>query len=249
MLDRLEMAAQSMVTRMAELDAVANNLANISTKGFKRETLFLNELQRKLAGKGAAGTSAGTHVPELGAVIDFSQGPMVGTGQPLDVAISGPGLFVVETPQGEAYTRDGRFTINADGILTTLDGLPVLGQGGPIELNLQQNSVSQLVINDTGEVVLDGNVVDRLKIVAVEAPEDFRRVGGNLFEPADPTKTPNEAEGVTVRQGFLEDSNVNPVEEMTMMIEILHAFRTSEKMIQAQDTLLGRAVNDIGRAR
>ena len=135
------MAGHAMTMQMAKMETITNNLANISNKGFKREELFVRELKKTVSELDGSGFSEETSVPYVGARIDFSQGPLEGTNRPLDVAISGSGLFSVETPDGEAYTRDGRFTLNQEGILVTSDGHPVLGEGGPIEINVQKISL------------------------------------------------------------------------------------------------------------
>ncbi len=247
MLDRLKMTGQSMLMRVAQLETIANNLANASTTGFKRDELFVNELDKKRKALQFDKLTAADAIPNASAVVDFTQGSLRGTGSPLDVAISGNGMFVVETPQGEAYTRDGRFTLNADGVLTNVNGLAVLGEGGPIELDLQQNTPTQIVINDRGEVLLDGNTIDTLRLVAVDDPKDFKKIGENLFELIPSAATPNPPLEISVRQGFLEESNVNPIYEMVSLIEVQQAFQTSQKMVQEQDQLLSRAVTEISR--
>jgi len=235
-----------MVTRMNQMDVIANNLANINTTGFKRDELFWNELEKQIKVRQFNKFEAAAHIPATGDAIDFSQGSLKSTGSPFDVAISGDGLFSVQTPRGEAYTRDGRFTLNADDILVTQDGLPVVGEGGPIEIDLQTKTPSQVVINDQGEIMLDGVIIDKLKVVTIDDARAFRKIGGNLYGRVGPRQaTP--AETVSLRQGFLEDSNVEAMQEMVRMIEIFHYYQTGQKMIREQDRLLSRAVNDIGR--
>ncbi|MFQ5752832.1 MAG: flagellar hook-basal body protein [bacterium] len=247
MIDRLKLTGYSMFNKMAQMEIISNNLANISTNGFKRNKIFENELSAKLKSYSLSQLNSKVHIPNSSAVIDFSQGSLVGSNRPLDVAISGNGLFAVETPQGEVYTRDGRFTLNQEGILTTLDGYVVLGEGGPIEIELQQNSPSQIIINEKGEILIDGNVLDRLKVFSLENPQNFNKIGSNLFQLKDSTISLNPAENYTIKQGFLEESNVNPILEMVAMIEVSHFYQTGRKLINTQDSLLGRAVNDIGR--
>jgi len=127
MLKRLTLTGHAMTTQMAQLETVTNNLANISTRAYKREELFVNELKKKVSELNGPDFAKSMTVPYAGSRIDFTQGALEGTNRPLDVAISGDGLFSVETPEDEAYTRDGRFTLNQEGILVTSDGLAVLG--------------------------------------------------------------------------------------------------------------------------
>jgi len=246
MLSELEIAGNAMQHRMIQLEVVTNNLANANTVGYKRDDLFVHELDQKI--KELAYPHGGsTKVPNPGELIDFSQGALVGTGRPFDVALSGNGLFTVETPTGKAYTRDGRFQVDPEGILTTMDGFAVLGEGGPIELDLLQFTDKDLVINDMGEVILGNNVVDKLQIVTVADPRNLVKAGSNLFRPANPLTQPVAMEVPGVRHKFVEQSNVDPVTEMVAMMEIFHFFQTSQKMLQAQDSTLNKAVNDVGR--
>lgn len=247
MLRRLELAGHSMITRMAQMETITNNLANINTKGFKKDKLFVHGLIEKIKALQKKDELSRPHVPYTAAVSDFTQGELVDTNRPFDVAITGEGFFVVEIPDGEAYTRDGRFALSADGILTTLDGKIVLGEGGPIEIDIEQNSASQILINEEGEILIDGKLSDKLQIITLDNPRKLIKMGSNLFQLADNSESPRPADNVSVKQGFLEESNVNPVSEMVAMIHILHAYRTSEKVIKTHDSILGKAVNNIGR--
>jgi flagellar basal-body rod protein FlgG len=246
MLNELEIAGNAMQHRMTQLEVVSNNLANANTVGYKRDDLFVHELDQQIK-ELAYPHSGSTKIPNPGELIDFSQGALVGTDRPFDVALSGNGLFTVQTPTGLAYTRDGRFMVDSEGILTTIDGYPVLGEGGEIEIDLQQYTDKDLTINDVGEIILDNNVIDKLQIVAVGDPRNFIKTGSNLFRPSDPQAQPVRLETPGVRHKFLEQSNVNPVDEMVAMMEIFHFYQTSQKMIQAQDSTLNKAVNSIGR--
>ncbi len=246
MLKRLAMAGHAMTTQMAKMETLTNNLANISTRGFKRDELFVRELKKTVSELNGSNFANDTTVPYVGARIDFSQGPLEGTNRPLDVAISGNGLFSVETPNGEAYTRDGRFTLNQEGILITLEGVPVLGEGGPIAINLQENSATEVLINGSGEILIDGNVIDKLKIVSTENPADFSKIGSNLFRLKEGGEV-TVLENVEVKQGFLENSNVDSITEMVSMIDLMHQYEMAQKMIRSQDAILQKATNEIGR--
>ncbi len=132
MLKRLELAGRAMITNMAQMEAISNNLANINTSGFKKEKLFLQSLNEKLNALPNNAGSNNIQEPYAATIVDFTQGSLKDTNHKLDVAIAGEGMFVIEAPQGEVYTRDGHFTLNAEKILTTIDGYPVLGEGGQI---------------------------------------------------------------------------------------------------------------------
>ncbi len=244
----MKMAQHAMVSKMAQLQTIANNLANVSTTGFKRDEMFVHQLETKINELQSAASSGSMPLPITGTKIEFEQGSLRGTGQPLDVAISGDGLFAIESPQGEAYTRDGRFAVNSEGVLTSVDGFAVLGEGGQIELDIQNRKPTDIVINDRGGILVDGTIVETLKLVGIDDPRNFEKMGGNLFrytgdgELAAP-------ENASVRQGFVEGSNVNPINELVAMIEVHRVFETNQKFIQQQDALLGRAVSDIARVR
>lgn len=240
MLDRLRLAGRSMMNRMAQLETISNNLANISTNGFKRDQVFQKTLNEKINSFQSV-----SGVPSSDSAVDFTQGTLVGTNRPLDVALSGDGLFVIEAPNGEAYTRDGRFTINNEGLLSTLDGYAVLGEGGPVELDLQQKEPTQLLINEAGEILLDGQIIDKLKIVSYE-DQAFKKLGSNLMELSAAGEL-NPAANYAIKQGFLEESNVNPIAEMIAMMDVMHQYQMSEKVIKLQDGQLGKAVNEVGR--
>ena len=247
MLDRLKVTGYAMALRMGQLDVVANNLANIDTTGFKRDALFMNELDKKMKELQFSKFAVKTHIPFAGSAVDLQQGALASTGQPLDVAISGDGFFTVETPAGEAYTRDGRFTLDTEGTLVNLDGYPVLGDGGPIQIDLQQNKPSEILINDHGEVLLDGDIIATLQIVSPTAPEDLVKLGANLFQLASGNAEVNPTTNASVRQGFLEESNVDAIQELVTMMDVFHFYETGQRMIREQDRVLNRAVNDIGR--
>ncbi|MFQ5705964.1 MAG: flagellar hook-basal body protein [bacterium] len=246
MLKGLELTGRSMATRMAQMDAITNNLANISTRGFKRDMVFIHSVAENLRQIDRKDGSV-QHRTVASTTLDLTQGSLVGTERPLDLAISGDGFFVVETSEGAAYTRNGQFTLNAEGVLTTLDGKVVLGEGGAIEINIDQKTPNQILINEQGEILLDGNLIDKLQIVAPENPNKLLKAGANLFKLADETTSMQPVELVSVKQGFLEESNVNPMLEMIAMMENLQHFQMDQKIIKTEDEMLGRAANNIGR--
>lgn len=247
MLDRLELSGYSMVNRMAQLELVSNNVANLNTTGYKRDDVFVQAVNRQLDRLTRAGQTAPARFPYALQRLDFSQGSLAETNEPLDVAISGDGFFVIETPDGEAYTRNGRFTLNPDNVLTNMDGDPVLGQGGSIQIQTDENSPNEILINGQGEIFLDNNIVGQLQIVRAENPDGLVKIGGNLFRPTDPEAVMIPVEEPAVRQGFLEDANVNAVAEMINMMELVRQFEIDQKVVHTQDELLERAANQIGR--
>jgi flagellar basal-body rod protein FlgG len=224
-------------------EVLANNLANVSTAGFKRDDLMLTPV----GAHPGPGASAVPGVAQIGPQAlaqwtDFSQGPVRDTGRPLDVALDGSGLFVVQTPRGPRYTRAGAFSVSREGYLVTAGGFQVLGQGGPIAIRSPRVSVSA-----QGEVQDDGRTVDTLRVVDFRKPSGLMKEGDGLFVPADPTVAPGRAEGFQVVAGAIEESNVNPVRTMVEMIEMLRRYETAQRAIQAEDETNRYAANDMGR--
>jgi len=224
-------------------EVLANNLANVSTTGFKQDDLMLTPVGAQPSpGASAVPGMAPVGLQALAQWTDFSQGPVRETGRGLDVALNGPGFFVVQTPQGSRYTRAGAFAVSREGYLVTASGFQVLGQGGPITIRSSQVSVSA-----QGEVQDGGRTVDTLRVVDFGKPYRLTKEGDGLFVPADPTVAPGRAEGYQVVGGAVEESNVNPVRTMVEMIEMLRRYETAQRAIQAEDETNKYAANDMGR--
>lgn len=226
------------------LELIANNLANLNTGGFKRDYPLFEGVN-----PGAAGSPGPSPMFGLlsGIVTDFSTGPLRMTGEPLDVAIEGDGFFAVQTPHGIRYTRDGHFGLNEAGQLVTGSGDPVMGAGGLVLL--PSGTVS---IAEDGKVSVRGTEakavpveVDAIQVVQFSDPGRLTKAGQTLFEANGeepvPSATPR------LRQGMLEGSNVNPVGEMVVMIEVLRLYEAAQKAIQTADEMAGKAANEIGR--
>ncbi len=238
-------------------DVIAQNIANVDTPGYKRDVpllrTFANELALRVEDRRAGRRAAvaipigpiATDVFVGGVSFDPGQGPMVETGAPLDLAIDGDGYFVVQTAQGEAYTRNGSFTLNARGELVTASGLSVLGEGGPVRI---PPGARVQVLGD-GTLTADGRRCGKLRVVRFEDPRQLRKVGSSLLEaPADGAAgaaTP--ATPAAVRQGVLETSNVSVVEEMVRMLTGMRAYEACQRVVWFIDETLDKAVNDVGR--
>jgi len=237
------------------LELITNNLANVSTSGFKKDVAVFEGLKPLLID--AAGTEIPPVAPLLGAdstfallkevATDFSAGAIQVTGEPLDIAVQGDGFFAVQSPEGVRYTRNGHFTLDVDGQLVTTAGLPVLGSGGPISLppgvvSIDSNGNISVRGVEAGATVVE---VDVLPVYTVSNPNNLRKIGGSLFEAIGATPVPS-VEG-RVQQGALEASNVNPVEEMVAMIEVMRLYEAAQKAIQTADDIAGKSANEIGR--
>ncbi|HTY79027.1 MAG TPA: flagellar basal-body rod protein FlgF [Candidatus Bathyarchaeia archaeon] len=219
-------------------EILANNLANASTVGFKQDNLTVKHGEPE-AGPGGA-TLLGRHV--ISQWTDFSQGGLRETDRSLDVALSGPGFFVVQTPAGPRYTRAGAFSVSPQGTLMSTGGFPVLGQGGPITVRS-----SNVTFGPQGEVLDDGRTVDTLRVVDFPKPYVLVKESHGLFAPADPKVQAEAARDYQVVGGALENSNVNAVRTMVDMIDLLRKYEAAHRAIQAHDEADRYPSNDMGR--
>jgi flagellar basal-body rod protein FlgG len=238
----IDSLVQSMQFQWQRHEILANNLANVSTTGFKRDDLALvpdNVAQ--------VPSSAGVFaLPSGGALLqwtDFSQGFIQGTGRTLDAAINGPGFFVIETPAGPRYTRSGVFNVRPDGVLVGTGGMPVLGRVGTITLT----SSSNINIAAGGEVVENGRVVDTLRVVDFPKPYRFLKEGEGLYAPVDVAVEPVEAQGFEITGGALEASNVGTVQMMVTMIDVLRTYESSLRALQSLEEANKQATSEIGK--
>ena len=227
-----------------EADVVANNLANINTTGFKRDgAVFETYLT-----PGARDESFLPRDRQLAFVLDrglshdFTPGAMKLTGNELDVAIQGEGFFAIETPQGERYTRNGAFTLNAQRELVTSEGFRVLGDRGPITFTADDKSIS---------IAADGTVSGkdakgRLRLVKFDNPQRLERVGAGLFAAREPAQP---AAGTRVSQGTLEGSNVNGIAETSRLLEVSRAYQDLSGLLQRADDLRRTAIERLGQVQ
>lgn len=259
MIRGLYISASSAVCEGKRIDTISNNIANANTTGFKKDLYvtqsFPEILTMKMGGEAAKingiklpaplnviGTmNAGVHTSVV--VTDFTQGSLSPTENPLDVAISGSGFFTVETENGERYTRDGSFSLNADGYIVTKDGHMVLGENGYIQIN-----GNDIRIDEKGNIYSGGELIDRLKLVDFQDYSALMKEGSNLYTIiSEEWMGQEKAFESTIKQGFIEGSNVNAVKEMTDMITMLRSYEANQRLIRAHDELLEKAVNEVGR--
>ncbi|HDP70449.1 MAG TPA: flagellar basal-body rod protein FlgF [Actinobacteria bacterium] len=254
MIRGLYTAATGMLAEMNKHDVIANNLANVDTAGYKKDTLTLESfplaLIKAVEGGRVRNASSigylGTGVGISETVFDNSQGAMKETGNKLDFALMGEGFFVLDTPNGEMYTRNGSFALDAQGRLVDAHGYYVRGQNGVIQIDGDDVSVDK-----NGNIIVDGTRLDSFRIVEFGEPENvLRKVGENLFQISDGSATaPQLAGNVVVSQGFIETSNVDVAKETVGLIVTLRAYEANQKVIQSHNEILGKAVNDVGRLR
>jgi flagellar basal-body rod protein FlgF len=229
------------------MDVISSNLANATVVGFKKDRISFQEIlgetqTLKKGAKGGRGQLLDTAQIQIKA--DHSPGDLRTTGNSLDLAINGKGFFKVETAQGIQYTRRGNFTLDAGGNLVTQDGFKVIGAGGPLTI-----SGTNVQVDGSGAVKVDGNQVGQIQIVDFPAYDSLMKAGNGLFSnPARTQEVPAPAES-KIAQGSLELSNVNMVDEMVAMIHCMRAFESYQKSIQVLDSIDNKAVNEVSRLR
>ena len=227
MIRSLRSAATGMNAQQLNLDNISNNLANVNTTAFKEEKTFFTLLDQAMNSEDTNELEAalrGQEVLSRGAV-NLGDGPLLATNRELDLALTGSGYFVVETPRGIRYTRNGSLFIGNGAVLTTADGFPVLGERGRITVG-----PGKLTVNGQGEVFLNGSRIDRLKFVTFQNPGGLLREGSSLLAPEDGQKE-IAAASMEVRQGYLEQSNVNAIASVVGMVAILRQFEAIQKSV------------------
>lgn len=236
-------ALSRQMTLRRELDVVANNIANADTTGFKVEQLLVSaELGPRARNHGVR--TSPNFVLDNGLGRDFSQGALRPTARALDFGIDGEGaFFTVQTATGEAYTRDGAFTLDPEGRLVTEAGNPVLGDGGEIILDPELGTPA---VAEDGTISQNGEAVGRLTLVRFDVLSVLQKGGDGLYRNTS-NAAPMAANDAQVRQGMLEGSNVNPILEITNLIEISRAYERASRMIENAHDLSKRAVERLGR--
>lgn len=254
-------AASGAFKQERKMDVIANNLANQGNSGFKRDGLSFREMITPFTSTASLTTGVGsqqTNFPSEFPVsyvavdniyTDTSNGTLRPTGNTLDVGLVGDGFFVVDSPNGKRYTRNGNFKLAGDGSLSTQEGYKVLGRDGkPIKID---SNGGQIAFDASGGISVGNGLQNissgNLKLVTFGDLSKLQKQGDGLFKTTDPAMKEQKPKNLTVQQGVLEASNVNSIEEMTEMITTLRAFEAYQKIIQSIDQADDQAVNSIGR--
>ena len=240
------------------LDVIANNMANSNTTGYKKMGATSQSFDRELGirvddtsdaylYKGIGTVSLGVKIGET--YTDFSQGGFRETGNPYDVALEGNGFFTISTTDKSGvehirYTRDGSFTVTREGYLVTKDGDFVLGANNQ-RIRIPGADTAEVSMDSLGNIFANEVPVGQLQIVDFENYEALSLYGENMFEALP--EAGMVAGAALTRQGYLETSNVNVINEMVSMITVTRAYETNQKMMQTIDSTLDKAVNQIGK--
>jgi flagellar basal-body rod protein FlgF len=215
-------------------DIIANNLSNIQTVGYKKDVPVFHKVFSEALSSSLA-------EDPVESVTVFQQGDLQATGNQLDMAIEGEGFFKVKTPNGIRYSRAGNFALNQDGVLIQSNGYPVLGSGREITLR-----GTNVVVDNDGTVSLDGKNQGKIDMVTFPDLNGLQKEGQTLFKLATEQEEiqPQQSQ---IQQGNLEGSNVNALEEMIQMIDSLRTVQFCTKLIQTEDDMNNKAVNDLAK--
>ena len=251
------MAASGALAYEKRLQLISNNLANANTVGYKMDhgqfqSIDPADLPASLSSASPElnTSQAQSFWFQFNSYTDFTHGSLKNTGNDFDLALVGDGFFCVQKPDGVHYTRKGNFTLNAEGVLVTGNGFPVVGDGGEIEVKGSENphQFKKFTVDEEGNVSVDGNQVGSLRIVNFPEPGKLMKMGDTLFKAADNSPPPVKAEDFKVSQGFVELSNVDVVKMMTEMIEVLRGYEAYQKVIRTADEASSRSINEVGKA-
>ena len=254
-------AASAGIKQGKKLDVIAQNIANVNNTGYKRDRLVFKEFMPPFApdkqldaGRNVLlppqiSNSNVSYVAVSDYYTDYAPGGLNQTGATLDLALAGPGFFSISTQEGVRYTRNGNFRLDTKNQLVNQKGELVLNpQNNPIVIDAPGADIS---IDAEGNISAGTGLVNlaigQIKLVDFENPKTLEKIGEGLFLQNDPEAKEQPPAETKVRQGFLENSNVSVVEEMTDMLATLRLFETYQKMIQSIDSMDDQSVNDIGR--
>jgi len=229
------------MTLQHELDVLANNVANVDTAGFKVESLTVQDDPRSLPAQDS-GPRMVNFVLDTGVVRDFGQGALKATAGPLNLAIDGEGFFRVSTAAGERYTRDGRLAMDAQGRIVTASGDPVQGDGGDITLDPTKGEPK---IAQDGTVSQNGQIVARISLVGFANLSALSKDGAGYYRNVSNLQ-PQTSTTARVRQGMLEASNVEPITQMTRLIEVTRAYENISRMIENTSSLSSKSIDKLG---
>jgi flagellar basal-body rod protein FlgG len=217
-----------MMAQEERMNLASNNMANVNTAGYKKDVpIFEGYLVKQ----------SKTY---------FGQGPFKLTENDLDMALNGPGFFQIETPNGVRYSRNGTFSVNSLGEIVTADGYPLVGAGvvppGSLKVIIEREGRVQAVNED-----LESVVIGQIELVEFEDPNMLIKEGYDFFVPKSPDFEPEPAAQTTIEQGFLEMSNVNPVNESVELIDLYRVYEALQKIVHTKQEMDQKATGELGK--
>jgi flagellar basal-body rod protein FlgF len=229
------LATAGAVAQSNALDATANNIANASTTGFQADRITFREAMSGAKSPDTSLVSAGTKR------VDTQYGALANTGNPLDLAIEGDGMFAIDTPNGQRFTRAGNFRLDNEGALVTVDGFKVRGEGGPITIPPDTKVID---VGADGSVNADGENIGKLELVKYKYNQ-LKREGGTMFSATGQPDASTDGAPL-VRSGMLESSNVNVVRGVVDLVKVSRTYESLMRVIQGYHDVESRAARDLG---
>jgi len=223
------------------MEVIANNIANVSTPAFKRQQAeFQDYVETLPPAEGQTEPQTLTFVQDAGISRDMSEGQLVHTGAPFDLAANGRGFFAVQTANGIRYTRNGHFALNAQGVIVTEDGNSVQGEGGDITITPDDGDIH---IAEDGTVSGAHGQLGKIKLVDFDDDSKLVNEGASLYstdQAAKPVDKPD------IAQGKIESSNVSPVTEISLLLQVTRAYQATANLTQAQEDLMRQTIDKLG---
>ncbi len=233
--------SQQMAMRR-HMDIIANNIANMNTAAYKSESVLFEEYLMHMP-EADKGSNKLSFVEDVATIRNLQEGRFETTGNKLDLALEGPGYFTVETPDGPRYTRNGHFKLDDTGKIVTDDGFALLdANGSPITI---QATETDITVAKDGSLSTDKGPKGRIGVVVFAKDGDMNSIGSCLFETK---QKPEPSQKIEIVQGAIEQSNVQPVIEMTKMMELIQAYRSINDLMERADELQRRTVREVGSA-
>ena len=224
-----------------QMDILSNNMANMNTSGFKQDQALFASYMVKTPDALGIGSAPLYFTEDFGSFQNFAEGAIVETGNTFDLAIKGDAFFCLETKAGEMYTRKGNFTLNAEGMLVSMDGDPVLSESN--EPLFFAPGESEITISENGDVITENGFVGRLKLATFADNQKLLKVAGTMFENVDGNQMVIGNDNAIVAQGAIEKSNVNPIEEMTRLINVQRSYEYVQQMIDEEHERLSNTIS------
>ena len=249
MLSGIYACASSLEALQQQQEIIANNLANVNTSGFKKGAGVFRSFEEILRAEGgdADVPELGSTSPFLSSQINFSPGRIDHTGNPLDLAIEGDGFFVVQSPNGLRYTRKGTFALSDDGTIVSARGWPLMADNGHIVV---PPGTTDITIEEDGKAHTGRVHLGRIMLVDIQDTAGLVRDEHTTFRTRDPGVVPPAAQTVRMRQGYIEGSNVNVIDELVAMVATMRSYEATQRLLSQQsqtlDKLTSQAAQGVG---